>query len=147
MAILRVLCGNGLSVNQCVPVNGFYQSDPPHLWQGLLLKTCTEMCSKNRRHDLEHGWPARSPSPKDSKGLKNSDDFFTARCRKQRQNRSSDGASVMPSSRWHRGYDTAVILWHPVSKFFLGVPRKFCHISTHTHTHTYIHKYNIYIYT
>jgi hypothetical protein len=47
----------------------------------------------------------------------------------------------MPSSRWHRGYDTAVILWHPVSKFFLGVPRKFCHISTHTHTYIYI--YNI----
>ena len=153
-----VLCGSPacLSVN-VVPVNGFYQSDPPHLWQGLLLETCTEMCSKKspalwsigEQLDLHLQRSIRRAPPASGWGRRSLTIFFTARCRKQRQNRSSGGASVMPSSRWHRGYDTAVILWHPVSKFFLGVPRKFCHISTHTHTHTrtYIYIYNIHTHT
>ena len=106
-----VLCGSPacLSVN-VVPVNGFYQSDPPHLWQGLLLETCTEMCSKKspalwsigEQLDLHLQRSIRRAPPASGWGRRSLTIFFTARCRKQRQNRSSGGASVMPSSRWHR---------------------------------------------
>jgi hypothetical protein len=51
----------------------------PHLWQGLLLETCTEMCSKKSPALWSIGEqlkvnPARSPSIR--LGSAESDDFF-----------------------------------------------------------------------
>ena len=34
----------------------------PHLWQGLLLETCTEMCSKKNACTLEHRWATKGQS-------------------------------------------------------------------------------------